>query len=1546
MSGAADNINIEVLFDYKSNGAAPIKEFETSVGAVDKRVGSLNRSFGSLGKQIAGAFSVGAVVAFVGALSDAADEASRVDKGVREIGTLMGGLTDGEMKRMKGELSALAVESGQAIDTLTKARYDIVSAGFGDAASSAMLLEQSSKLAAAGVAEVSVTADLLTTALNAYGASADAAASYSDKMFTIVRLGKTTMTELGSSMGQVLATAGPMEVAFDEVGAAMATLTTQGQSTAMAATAINSAMVELSKPSKELREALAAIGVESDNLIKTGGGLTGALDLVKRASAETNTDVGKLLSSQEALRAIFPLVSSGAQTYADDLDKLAQSTGAADEAYRQMTESSEVLKRQAGEAFEAAKRAVGDAIIESETYKEVLRDIKGLFVGLATDADNAGVAMINAANDSEKRWIAVGQSIQTAFSWAAKLWDLADQGDRWIARMDANNSYQTLVKSIEAQERLEKAKAGAGGNSVADETAYLKMLVNQKEAANAAADAIDEKRKKEKDAAKAAKEAADADKAAALAKTAVARAAQEAAKAQDEWNRKVVDASVWWAKETESVDGMFEATKAYGEAVEQLGVLQKAGLISADQYTAALAHQQDVLELFELDAISKQFDELNGASHDAALMIESDTDRIANAMYAVSDSFEVATGNSIKGISALADGLVMLTDGKAGNGLEGVLNVASFVGQNVGGGVGNFITSASSMALAGLEVGGPIGAAIGGVIGGVLSLFGGDDGKAQRDSARMQAYDTMLSSAAAGGSYSYGLLAAGGYSYDAVKNYTPDYTLAGKPAGYRLFEDRGEEGIAALTQFLRVMDSASASVGAFARTDLALAIDQINISAELAVEQVKALGATEQDLAVIEAARIAEVTAAVTGIEPGMVARAIYSSIDDFEGYASAGDAFAAKMVTAAEQAIVNASVSALADQLMVSLIGPLAQDLAQGLLAGTMSAGDMSAAIAEMKAGIQAAVPAVNELYDVFVDVGIVAGPVSDAAESVDDLSGSVSGLADAADYAEAVLNQQQGLLRDYYRLVGDTASLQALALQEIFPENQDLQKKIWALEAAKQAADDAQDAADAASQSVVSSARAVDEAYAGLARSQESLAKSAADNAKEALKSSIDGQKEALRASYEAAVDQARGAVSASRETISELTSLSSMLGSALERIGGQEAVTALERSWAQATIKQALLVATTLGWNAVDQDDLEAALETIAEPSANMYSSYVDYRRDQAKTAIDIKALKDLTDDSLTAEELAQKTLEDQLDAIKTGYDEQIAALDRQYDAQIAQVEQLSGINTGTQAVEASLAAVQAAINNQTQAQQEAAAAAAAASAATAAVDAAQAAIGDIIAASGGSTATQADLIAQQAAAVAGYVGGTESVVDKMYRAFYGRDADASGEAFWTDALAGGIPISSAVSAFINSAEFTSRISGSADPVGTLYNTVLLRDADADGRAYYESLLDSGTSVVQVAASMIGSSEYDENIRQVRGFADGGYHAGGWRVVGEREPELEYTGPSVIYNRQQSEALFDVSGLIREIGRLREETVQVLTRQQKLMDRWDRYGLKTTA
>ncbi|MFN3987578.1 MAG: tape measure protein [Rhodocyclaceae bacterium] len=75
---------------------------------------------------------------------------------------------------------------------------------------------------------------------------------------------------------------------------------------------------------------------------------------------------------------------------------------------------------------------------------------------------------------------------------------------------------------------------------------------------------------------------------------------------------------------------------------------------------------------------------------------------------------------------------------------------------------------------------------------------------------------------------------------------------------------------------------------------------------------------------------------------------------------------------------------------------------------------------------------------------------------------------------------------------------------------------------------------------------------------------------------------------------------------------------------------------------------------------------------------------------------------------------------------------------------------------------------------------------------------------------------------------------------------------------------------------------------------------------------------------ALSAMSEDEREEYLRtrSVPGFANGGGFGGGWRVVGEHGPELEYTGPSTIFNRAQAQGLIDVAAIVQELAALRDD------------------------
>ena len=124
-----------------------------------------------------------------------------------------------------------------------------------------------------------------------------------------------------------------------------------------------------------------------------------------------------------------------------------------------------------------------------------------------------------------------------------------------------------------------------------------------------------------------------------------------------------------------------------------------------------------------------------------------------------------------------------------------------------------------------------------------------------------------------------------------------------------------------------------------------------------------------------------------------------------------------------------------------------------------------------------------------------------------------------------------------------------------------------------------------------------------------------------------------------------------------------------------------------------------------------------------------------------------------------------------------------------------------------------------------------------------------------------------------------------------------------------------------------------------ISQLYKSILGYDADSEGQSHWQDRLSGGdtyTDLISALKLQAGAAAYDpaadtqaiiERLKWqaatgVPAFAKGGFHAGGWRVVGEQGPELEVTGPSRIYNASQTAAMLGGGGSTEELRALRGE------------------------
>jgi TP901 family phage tail tape measure protein len=336
--------------------------------------------------------------ATTGALALATREAGGFERGMAEINTLLGKQGAQAVKGMRQELLELSRQSGEALDSLTKARYDIISAGFSDAEESAKVLSASLDIAKGGLVEASDAADLLTTALNGMGISADESDRVANILFSTVRLGKTTMTELNQSMGQIFATARIAGVSLEEVGAAVATITANGIATREAGTALTQLLQALAAPSSEAASEMQALGITLDK------GLQPALASLAEVSEDGLDALKVLIPNIRALKAAAA-AGSDIETFSANLKEVTENTTGLTEAVEIMnstvTEQLKILRQE----FKVFAVEIGDALLP--VVKAMIGVLRELGRGF------------NSLSDAGKKWVAGSAAVTGAFATVA-----------------------------------------------------------------------------------------------------------------------------------------------------------------------------------------------------------------------------------------------------------------------------------------------------------------------------------------------------------------------------------------------------------------------------------------------------------------------------------------------------------------------------------------------------------------------------------------------------------------------------------------------------------------------------------------------------------------------------------------------------------------------------------------------------------------------------------------------------------------------------------------------------------------------------------------------------------------------------------------------------------------------------------------------------------------------------------------------------------------------------------------------------------------------
>ena len=350
------------------------------LGTVHAGMASLH---GSLVKMEASLNRLGHVsrVAFMGLATAGAGAVYAFMKGEKElalVSTMLSGKDMQWMPAYEQGLSKLSESTGESMANLAKGLYDVLSATV--APEKAMgVLAAAAKAAIGGATNTATATNAIVAVLNSYKIGAEDVIDVTDKLQMTVNRGVMTYEQFASSIGKAAATSAIAGVSLNELLASVATITRAGLNSDEAMTAVVGVLQTFLKPTEEAKKLAKELGFELDTATLKAEGLSGVFKKLNGLLAE---QLSELFPNIRGLKGVAAAMQDAAG-FAKDLELITNSSGAAQEAYGKMSETTAHQIAQLRAEFMNLARDIGKALIPS--VRELTKSISDFMATVGTE---------------------------------------------------------------------------------------------------------------------------------------------------------------------------------------------------------------------------------------------------------------------------------------------------------------------------------------------------------------------------------------------------------------------------------------------------------------------------------------------------------------------------------------------------------------------------------------------------------------------------------------------------------------------------------------------------------------------------------------------------------------------------------------------------------------------------------------------------------------------------------------------------------------------------------------------------------------------------------------------------------------------------------------------------------------------------------------------------------------------------------------------------------------------------------------------------------
>ena len=380
------NFVTSITLQFKDAFSSGFASAKNSMAGMKDAIGEINRNkdmFDLAGdlSLMSGRFDelAGKITSMMDAPSELAGSFESTMKNIRAI-SIAEGMTAEEADALGQKLLTIG-STATAGPLAVAAAYNDVAGGIANATAQMPIMEKALSLAEAGQADLGTATNGLVKIMNAYNFAKDGqskediaqkAAWASDVITQAVGKGVGSMEEFVSAMSPISGLASSVGIGFDEIGSTMAYMTATTDTAATAGTKLQSFMIALQKPSKELSAALASVGISSGSAMLEEYGLAESARIVQSAFAGNQDAMVAAMGRAEAMQAVIALTGDA---YSDFAKQFGSSM-------KGITEVSQAIQTESYESKTGRLQAINDSL--KIKIGDDINAIKGFFVDMQT----------------------------------------------------------------------------------------------------------------------------------------------------------------------------------------------------------------------------------------------------------------------------------------------------------------------------------------------------------------------------------------------------------------------------------------------------------------------------------------------------------------------------------------------------------------------------------------------------------------------------------------------------------------------------------------------------------------------------------------------------------------------------------------------------------------------------------------------------------------------------------------------------------------------------------------------------------------------------------------------------------------------------------------------------------------------------------------------------------------------------------------------------------------------------------------------------------